>query len=105
MRQHDPRERRALGALHDGRPQAYLDWAQTSGRSRHFVDSSEACVQAVAQWAEAARRCGVEQAVMVARENNTREQLNAAARELMRALGLLGEERTYGELRLAVGDR
>ena len=42
---------------------------------------------------------------MIARDNHTRDSLNAAARELWRALGLLGEERTYGSLPLAEGER
>ena len=42
---------------------------------------------------------------MIARENDTRGALNRAARELRRDLGALGEERTYDDLQLAVGDR
>jgi hypothetical protein len=42
---------------------------------------------------------------MIARENDTRDALNHAARELRRDLGALGEERTYDDLQLAVGDR
>ncbi len=42
---------------------------------------------------------------MIARDNDTRAALNDAARELWRALGLLGEEHTYGSVELAVGDR
>jgi hypothetical protein len=43
--------------------------------------------------------------VIVARDNDTREELNAAAREPPTALGLLGEGRSYGALTVAVGDR
>ena len=32
---------------------------------------------------------------MIARENDTRDALNRAARELRRSLGELGEERSY----------
>jgi ATP-dependent exoDNAse (exonuclease V) alpha subunit len=32
MRQRDPGERRALGALHDGLPHLYIEWAAASGR-------------------------------------------------------------------------
>ena len=42
---------------------------------------------------------------MIARDNDTRAALNAAARELWRALGLLGEEHSYGPVEVAVGDR
>ena len=105
MRQHDPSERRALGALHDGRPRYYLDWAERSGRVQTFADSRNACQEAVTRWSEEALRVGVEQVVMIARENDTRDRLNTAARELRKALGLLGHENTYGTITLAVGDR
>jgi ATP-dependent exoDNAse (exonuclease V) alpha subunit len=105
MRQRDAGERRALAALHAGRPQIYLKWAEAAGRIDTFADSSHACREAVAQWGEAAGRFGVDQAVMIARENSARERLNTAARELMRARGLLGPQQTYGSLVLAVGDR
>ena len=42
---------------------------------------------------------------MIARDNDTRAALNGSARELLRALGLLGEESTYGSVEVAVGDR
>ena len=43
--------------------------------------------------------------VMIARDNDTRAALNRAARELWRALGLLGEQSIYGSVEVAVGDR
>jgi hypothetical protein len=42
---------------------------------------------------------------MIARENELRDALNHAARELRREQGALGEERDYGGIQLAVGDR
>jgi hypothetical protein len=48
---------------------------------------------------------GSAQAVMIARDNDTRAALNHAARELWRALGLLGETCSYGSVEIAVGDR
>ncbi len=38
MRQRDPAERRALGALHDGQAQRYLDWAERNKRIETFSD-------------------------------------------------------------------
>jgi conjugative relaxase-like TrwC/TraI family protein len=105
MRQRDPSERRALGALHDHVPRHYLDWAERAGRIDTFGDPAEACERVVAEWGRAAADLGVAQAVMIARDNETRAALNDAARELWRALGLLGEERSYGSVELAVGDR
>jgi conjugative relaxase-like TrwC/TraI family protein len=105
MRQRDPAERRALGALHDGHPQRYLDWAGRNGRIEAFSDPADACEQALAEWARAAAVAGPAQTVMIARDNDTRERLNQGARELRCALGALGQERAYGSIDLAVGDR
>jgi ATP-dependent exoDNAse (exonuclease V) alpha subunit len=92
MRQRDPAERQALAALHERRPQQYLDWAGRAGRIDTFGDSAGACDQALEEWQRAVEEVGPSQAVMIARDNDTRQALNTAARELWRALGLLGEE-------------
>jgi hypothetical protein len=105
MRQRDPTERRALAALHEGRAERYLEWASARGRVATFGERDRALAQALAEWGEATRSVGRAQAVMIARDNDTRERLNDAARELSRALELLGEEHDYGAVRLAVGDR
>ncbi|MFI5004535.1 MAG: AAA family ATPase [Solirubrobacterales bacterium] len=105
MRQRDPAERRALGALHDGRPQRYLDWAERKARIETFSHPAGACEQALTEWARAAAAAGHAQTVMIARDNDTRERLNHGARELRRGLGALGQERIYGSIGIAVGDR
>ncbi len=105
LRQRDPAERRALGALRAQRPARYLQWAQEAGRIESHRDAASAHGAALREWAAARRAAGIDEAIMIARENSTRAVLNHAARELMRALGLLGEERSYGALQLAVGDR
>ncbi len=105
MRQRDPAERRALAALHDRIPDRYLDWATQAGRVDTFDDAAGAREAAVAEWAAAVGEVGVEQAVMIARDNDTRHALNTAARELRRDQGVLGEQRVYGRRELAVGDR
>jgi conjugative relaxase-like TrwC/TraI family protein len=105
MRQRDPVERRALAALHDGCASRYVEWAEQAGRIDTFADPSGACERAIAEWAQAAAVLGPSDAVMIARENDTRAALNHAARQLWRALGLLGEDRSYGPVRVAVGDR
>jgi conjugative relaxase-like TrwC/TraI family protein len=105
MRQRDPAERRALAALHDRLPGSYLAWAEQAGRIQTFTDASGARERAIEQWQRAAEVAGPSRAVMIARDNETRAALNHAARELSRALGLLGEERCYGPVELAVGDR
>ena len=105
MRQRDPAERRALGALHDGSPERYLDWAGQAGRIDTFTDPADAHTQALSEWKHAAEEVGPARAVMIARDNETRVALNGAARELWGALGLLGQSRSYGSADLAVGDR
>jgi conjugative relaxase-like TrwC/TraI family protein len=105
MRQRDPAERRALGALHDRSPQSYLEWADHAGRIQTYRDPAEVRIQAIDEWARATAALGPAQAVMIARDNDTRDALNHAARELRRDLGELGEERSYDGLELAVGDR
>ena len=105
MRQRDPSERRALAALHDRIPDRYLDWATKAGRIDAFDDAAGACESAVAAWAAAVEEVGVEQAVMIARDNDTRQVLNQAARTVRRDQGQLGEQRSYGRRELAVGDR
>ena len=105
MRQRDPAERHALAALHDRIPGRYLDWAQHAGRIDTFDASEGAREAAVSEWAGAVDAVGIEQAVMIARDNDTRTALNRAARELRRDHGALGEQRSYGRRELAVGDR
>jgi conjugative relaxase-like TrwC/TraI family protein len=105
MRQRDARERTALAALRDGQPERYLEWATAAGRIETFSDATHATRRAIGLWHRAVAENGAGNVVIVARENDTRWELNAAARELWRALGLLGEGRAYGELAVAVGDR
>jgi conjugative relaxase-like TrwC/TraI family protein len=105
MRQRDPGERRALAALHEREPHRYLQWAERARRIEAWGSAAVARERAVEEWQEAVRQVGPTEAVMIARDNDTRDSLNTAARELCRALGLLGEERTYGRLPLAEGER
>jgi AAA domain len=105
LRQRDPAERRALAALHEGLPRRYLEWAERAGRVQTFSERGGARERAVGEWLQASRASGITRAVMIARDNDTRAELNRAARELVRALGLLGQERSYGGLSLALGDR
>ena len=105
MRQRDPAERRALAALHERLPQHYLDWADGPDASRRSATRPARASRRSDEWARASAEVGPAQAVMIARDNDTRAALNTAARELWRALGLLGEEHTYGSVEVAVGDR
>jgi len=61
--------------------------------------------RAVGEWAAGAARHGVEQSVLICRDNETRRALAALAREHRREAGELGEECSYGPVTIAVGDR
>jgi conjugative relaxase-like TrwC/TraI family protein len=105
MRQRDAGERFALAALHDGKPQRWLEWATPAGRVAVLPDGPEILEHAVGEWADGVRANGVEQCVLIARENDTRRALNRLAREQRRDAGMLGEDRVYGPVTVAVGDR
>jgi conjugative relaxase-like TrwC/TraI family protein len=104
MRQRNPRERRALAALHDGAPEGYIEWAGTQDRIE-VASRGELHQRAVSRWAEATAEHGPGQAVMISRDNEQRDWLNDAARTHRTEAGQLGEERSYGGVTVAVGDR
>jgi conjugative relaxase-like TrwC/TraI family protein len=104
MRQRDVGERRALAHLHDGRSGTYLEWAEKNDRVAVHTDDG-ALAAALEDWKRAAGEHGAAQAVLIARDNDTRAALNAAAREHVRALGRLGDDVDYGPVTVAVGER
>ena len=89
IRQHDPEERQALQALHDGQPAAYLDHKQDAV-SVHDSEG-DALAAAVDQWDGARCEHGLGRAVMITSDNHTREQLNQAARERLKREGALSD--------------
>jgi ATP-dependent exoDNAse (exonuclease V) alpha subunit len=105
MRQRDAAERFALAGLHDGKPQRWLDWAVPAGRVEVVPDGREILDRAVAEWAAGVQTHGVDQSVLIARDNDTRRALNRLARDRRREAGELGEDRVYGPVTVAVGDR
>jgi conjugative relaxase-like TrwC/TraI family protein len=105
IRQRDPAERRALAALHERLPRPYLDWATSHGHIDMHTSQRDVCDQAVREWVTAVSEVGVAQAVLIARDNDTRDTLNNAARDHRRVHGELGAEHAYGPVDLAVGDR
>src|SRR4051794_2308245 len=104
MRQRDVDERRALAHLHDGRSGNYLEWADANGRLEVHSDAG-ALPAALADWQQAAGEHGFAQAVLIARDNDTRAALNQLAREHVRALGQLSADVDYGPVTVAAGDR
>jgi conjugative relaxase-like TrwC/TraI family protein len=105
MRQRDPAERLALAALHDGAPARWIEWATRAGRVEVVPDGRGVLEQAVGEWAAGAKAHGVDQSVLICRDNETRRALNTLAREHRRDAGELGEEISYGPVTVAVGDR
>ena len=105
MRQRDASERLALAALHDGAPSRWIEWATRAGRVEVVPDSRGVLEDAVGEWAAGATANGVDQSVLICRDNETRRALNALAREHRRDAGELGEEISYGPVTVAVGDR
>ena len=105
MRQRDAAEREKLARVHERMPAAYL--RQKHGRRELHVceTGAEAEAALVAEWHRREAELGRSEAVMVARDNSTRERLNAAARELLREEGRLGEAIEIGLREFAVGDR
>jgi conjugative relaxase-like TrwC/TraI family protein len=105
MRQRDPAERRRLAEVHDGQPDRYLLHKLGTKELELHGTTTAAETHALSDWsaAQAPRPWG--QATLVARDNATRERLNAGAREWARADGRLGEAMTAGEREFCVGDR
>ncbi|WP_249011855.1 MobF family relaxase [Conexibacter sp. DBS9H8] len=104
MRQRDPGERCALGALHAGAPERFLTWAETAGRV-NVLDPSELRDHAIRAWVDAIADLGPRDAVMISRDNETRDHLNVAARAHRTANGELSDEHAFGPVAVAVGDR
>jgi len=105
MRQRDPTERRRLAELHDGQPDRYLHHKLATAELELCPDVTTAEARALCDWSAAQAERPWGQAVLVARDNATRERLNAGAREWARADGRLGETLTAGEREFCVGDR
>jgi conjugative relaxase-like TrwC/TraI family protein len=104
VRQQDRAERDALQALHDGDPTPYLHHK----RDQLTVHDTEAGALLAARdaWRVAQTRTGPSAAVMIARDNFTRERLNRAARTQLKHDGLLAPDGVYiGGREYAPGDR
>lgn len=104
MRQRDPRERAALKTLREEDPDHYLVHKHDDLKVHH--DESEALGDLAQEWHAAQRQHGRGQAVMIARDNHSRERLNQIARaqlkddDVLPQAGVLVGGREY-----APGDR
>jgi conjugative relaxase-like TrwC/TraI family protein len=108
MRQRDPRERRLLAHVHRGDPDAYIEHKLAAGELRVSVgdragQAAEAC--AIGAWVQAVGRHGVEQAVLVSRNNDRRARLNTQARAALLEAGQLGDEIRVAGREFWVGER
>jgi len=104
IRQHNPAERDALEALHDGNPATYLD--HKAEQIAIHATEADATARVIDQWAEARSDLGATGVAMIARDNATRDRLNCAARERLKAGGdLPGRDVIIGGREWAPGDR
>jgi len=104
IRQRDPEERAALEALHDGEPDRYL--AHKQDAITIHASETDALAKLVDQWHAAQDAHGPRGAVMIARDNHTREQLNHAARDRLKRDGALPATGTWVvQHEYAPGDR
>jgi ATP-dependent exoDNAse (exonuclease V) alpha subunit len=97
MRQRDPAEQQALQALRDGDPDQYLDHKHDE-ITVHDTELQAITTLATA-WHDAQLRHGRREAVMIARDNLTRERLNRAARAQLK------HDRQLGEADVIIGGR
>ena len=77
VRQHDPEEREALAALHARDANTYL--AHKRGNTTVHTTEIDALLEVAGEW-HTAQQTRTTNAVMIARDNYTRDQLNRAAR-------------------------
>ena len=104
IRQHDPAEREALEALHEGDPDTYLA-KKTEDITIHATEL-DALEAAIDQWAQQCAEHGPSGVVLIARDNATRDQLNHVARERLKADGDLPHNGVLiGQREWVTGDR
>lgn len=106
VRQRDPAERDALEALHDGAPEPYIALKRDQQALAVHEREVEALAGLLRNWDQARREHGVGEAVMIARDNATRELLNDCARQLLVRDGTLAaDDVIIADKDFRVGDR
>jgi conjugative relaxase-like TrwC/TraI family protein len=109
MRQRDARERQLLAYVHRGDPTDYITEKHDRGQLRIFVGDIETARigerAAIAAWRNRQAACPWGQAVLIARDNDRRDHLNALVRAELRRDGRLGESIHVAGVEFAVGDR
>ena len=106
VRQRDPAERNALADLHYGSPDRWIALKQRHGELVVHHDGPQAAQEAaMAAWRADVGEVGIDQAVIIARDNDTRARLNEQARVWREDRGELGERIEVAGPVVAVGDR
>jgi conjugative relaxase-like TrwC/TraI family protein len=109
MRQRDPRERQLLAQVRRGDPSDYTAEKTARGQLHIYLDDAQSASAgeraAVAMWRERQVACPWGQAVLIVRDNQRRERLNAFIRAELKRDGRLGESVHIGGCEFAVGDR
>ena len=109
MRQRDPRERQLLSQVRRGDPTNYITEKERRGQLQvidgDLQSASAGERTAVASWRERQATCPWGQAVLIVRDNQRRERLNALIRAELARDGQLGESIHIGACEFAVGDR
>jgi conjugative relaxase-like TrwC/TraI family protein len=109
MRQRDPRERQLLAQVRRGSPTDYLAEKAARGQLQIYAGDARRTAagehEAVAAWRERQATCAWGQAVLIVRDNDRRERLNALIRAELVRDGRLGESVHVAGHEFAVGDR
>ena len=106
VRQRDLAERTALADVHNGEPDQWIELKRLRGELVvHHGGPQAAQEAAMAAWRADVEDVGIEQAIMIVRDNQTRAELNDEARAWRDAHGELGERIAVASTEVAVGDR
>jgi conjugative relaxase-like TrwC/TraI family protein len=109
MRQRDPRERQLLAQVRRGDPAHYLTEKSARRHVHIYIGDAQGPGggehEAVVAWRERQAACPWGQAVLIVRDNQRRERLNALVRSELKREGRLGESVHIGGCDFAVGDR
>jgi AAA domain len=109
MRQRDPRERQLLAQVRRGDPTDYTAEKAARGQLQIYAGDARRTAagehEAVAAWRERQATCAWGQAVLIVRDNDRRERLNALIRAELVRDGRLGESVHVAGHEFAVGDR
>ena len=109
MRQRDPRERQLLAQVRHGDPTGYLAEKAARGQMQIYAGDVHGARDgehaAIAAWRERQAACPWGHAVLIVRDNDRRERLNAYIRAELKRDDQLGESIHIGGHEFAVGDR